>query len=416
MLKGKKIVLGITGSIAAYKACLIIRGLIKRGAEVQVVITPSGKEFITPITLSALTHKPVISEFFSQRDGTWNSHVDLGLWADAMLIAPCTASTLAKMANGVADNMLITTYLSMKAPVFIAPAMDLDMYRHPSTQHNMDTLRSYGNHIVEPASGFLASGLEGKGRMEEPENIIAALERELAHEGGEEPSTTEGRPTLSGKRILITAGPTYEKIDPVRFIGNYSSGKMGFALAEECRKRGAEVTLVAGPVALQCHPDIHRIDVESCEEMFNAATEAFANEDAAILCAAVADFKPAQVNDVKIKREGDGLHIDLVPTQDIAATLGKMKTERQRIVAFALETNNEEKNAEEKRRKKNADFIVLNSTRIPGTTFRSDDNQIAIISAEGRTNYPKKSKDKVAGDIIDQLQRLLNETDNNTQQ
>ena len=237
MLKGKKIVLGITGSIAAYKACLIIRGLIKRGAEVQVVITPSGKEFITPITLSALTHKPVISEFFSQRDGTWNSHVDLGLWADAMLIAPCTASTLAKMANGVADNMLITTYLSMKAPVFIAPAMDLDMYRHPSTQHNMDTLRSYGNHIVEPASGFLASGLEGKGRMEEPENIIAALERELALEGGEEPSTTEGRPTLSGKRILITAGPTYEKIDPVRFIGNYSSGKMGFALAEECRKR-----------------------------------------------------------------------------------------------------------------------------------------------------------------------------------
>ena len=416
MLKGKKIVLGITGSIAAYKACLIIRGLIKRGAEVQVVITPSGKEFITPITLSALTHKPVISEFFSQRDGTWNSHVDLGLWADAMLIAPCTASTLAKMANGVADNMLITTYLSMKAPVFIAPAMDLDMYRHPSTQRNMDTLRSYGNHIVEPASGFLASGLEGKGRMEEPENIIAALERELAHEGGEEPSTTEGRPTLSGKRILITAGPTYEKIDPVRFIGNYSSGKMGFALAEECRKRGAEVTLVAGPVALQCHPNIHRIDVESCEEMFNAATEAFANEDAAILCAAVADFKPAQVNDVKIKREGDGLHIDLVPTQDIAATLGKMKTERQRIVAFALETNNEEKNAEEKRRKKNADFIVLNSTRIPGTTFRSDDNQIAIISAEGRTNYPKRSKDKVAADIIDQLQRLLNETDNNTQQ
>ena len=416
MLKGKKIVLGITGSIAAYKACLIIRGLIKRGAEVQVVITPSGKEFITPITLSALTHKPVISEFFSQRDGTWNSHVDLGLWADAMLIAPCTASTLAKMANGVADNMLITTYLSMKAPVFIAPAMDLDMYRHPSTQHNMDTLRSYGNHIVEPASGFLASGLEGKGRMEEPENIIAALERELALEGGEEPSTTEGRPTLSGKRILITAGPTYEKIDPVRFIGNYSSGKMGFALAEECRKRGAEVTLVAGPVALQCHPDIHRIDVESCEEMFNAATEAFANEDAAILCAAVADFKPAQVNDVKIKREGDGLHIDLVPTQDIAATLGKMKTERQRIVAFALETNNEEKNAEEKRRKKNADFIVLNSTRIPGTTFRSDDNQIAIISAEGRTNYPKKSKDKVAADIIDQLQRVMNETDNNTQQ
>lgn len=414
MLKGKKIVLGITGSIAAYKSCLIIRGLIKRGAEVQVVITPSGKEFITPLTLSTLTHKPVISEFFSQRDGTWHSHVDLGLWADAMLIAPCTASTLGKMANGVADNMLVTTYLSMKAPVFIAPAMDLDMYRHPSTQHNLDILRSYGNHIIEPGSGFLASGLEGKGRMEEPENIITALDNALSEETESVADTATPSPTLLGKHILITAGPTYEKIDPVRFVGNYSSGKMGFALAEECRRRGAEVTLIAGPVALQCHPDIHRIDVESCEEMYHAATEAFPNEDAAILCAAVADFKPAQVADKKIKREGDGLHIDLVPTQDIAAALGRMKTERQHIVAFALETNNEEKNAEEKLRKKNADFIVLNSTRIPGTTFRSDDNQIAIISAQGRIDYPKKSKDKVATDIIDQLQLRLNHTDNST--
>lgn len=412
MLKGKKIVLGITGSIAAYKSCLIIRGLIKRGAEVQVVITPSGKEFITPLTLSTLTHKPVISEFFSQRDGTWHSHVDLGLWADAMLIAPCTASTLGKMANGVADNMLVTTYLSMKAPVFIAPAMDLDMYRHPSTQHNLDILRSYGNHIIEPGSGFLASGLEGKGRMEEPENIIEALDKALEPTEEAAHDLQAPSPTLSGQRILITAGPTYEKIDPVRFIGNYSSGKMGFALAEECRRRGAEVTLIAGPVALQCHPDIHRIDVESCEEMYHAATEAFPNEDAAILCAAVADFKPAQVADKKIKREGDGLHIDLVPTQDIAAALGRMKTERQHIVAFALETNNEEKNAEEKLRKKNADFIVLNSTRIPGTTFRSDDNQIAIISAQGRIDYPKKSKEKVATDIIDQLQLRLNHTDN----
>lgn len=297
MLKGKKIVLGITGSIAAYKSCLIIRGLIKRGAEVQVVITPSGKEFITPLTLSTLTHKPVISEFFSQRDGTWHSHVDLGLWADAMLIAPCTASTLGKMANGVADNMLVTTYLSMKAPVFIAPAMDLDMYRHPSTQHNLDILRSYGNHIIEPGSGFLASGLEGKGRMEEPENIITALDNALSEETESVADTATPSPTLLGKHILITAGPTYEKIDPVRFVGNYSSGKMGFALAEECRRRGAEVTLIAGPVALQCHPDIHRIDVESCEEMYHAATEAFPNEDAAILCAAVADFKPAQVAD-----------------------------------------------------------------------------------------------------------------------
>ncbi len=396
MLKGKKIVLGITGSIAAYKSCLIIRGLIKRGAEVQVVITPAGKEFITPITLSALTHKPVISEFFSQRDGTWHSHVDLGLWADAMLIAPCTASSLGKMANGIADNMLITTYLSMKAPVFIAPAMDLDMYRHPSTQHNLELLRSFGNIIIEPGTGFLASGLEGKGRMEEPENIIEALDRALEPTG-----------PLTGKRVLITAGPTYEKIDPVRFIGNYSSGKMGFALAEECYRRGAEVTLVAGPVSLQCSAGIHRINVESCDEMYKVATEAFPTSDAAILCAAVADFKPSQVSDTKINRGKDGLHIDLQPTQDIAVSLGKMKKGNQRLVCFALETNDEEQHAEAKLKRKNADFIVLNSTRIPGTTFRSDDNQIAIISSAGRRDYPKKPKAEVAADIIDQLEHLF---------
>lgn len=395
MLKGKKIVLGITGSIAAYKACLIIRGLIKRGAEVQVVITPAGKEFITPITLSALTHKPVISEFFSQRDGTWHSHVDLGLWADAMLIAPCTASSLGKMANGIADNMLITTYLSMKAPVFIAPAMDLDMYRHPSTQHNLQQLRSYGNHIIEPGTGFLASGLEGKGRMEEPEKIVEVLDQYFEPKG-----------PLSGKHVLITAGPTYEKIDPVRFIGNYSSGKMGFALAEECRRRGAEVTLVAGPVALKCAEDIRRINVESCDEMYRAATEVFPQSDAAILCAAVADFKPLQVADTKIIRGKDGLHIDLQPTQDIAASLGRMKRDNQRLVCFALETNDEERHAEEKLKKKNADFIVLNSTRIPGTTFRSDDNQIAILSPTRRLDYPKKPKAEVAADIIDQLEKL----------
>ena len=278
MLKGKKIVLGITGSIAAYKSCLIIRGLVKRGAEVQVVITPAGKEFITPVTLSALTHKPVISDFFAQRDGTWHSHVDLGLWADAMLIAPCTASSLGKMANAIADNMLITTYLSMKAPVFIAPAMDLDMYRHPATQRNLETLRGYGNHIIEPGSGFLASGLEGKGRMEEPENIIAALDEYFETKAGNAGATVQEEAancncqapvarSLAGKHVLITAGPTYEKLDPVRFIGNYSTGKMGFALAEECLQRGADVTLVAGPVALQCSPAIHRIDVESCDEM-----------------------------------------------------------------------------------------------------------------------------------------------------
>ena len=396
MLKGKKIVLGITGSIAAYKSCLIIRGLIKKGAEVQVVITPAGKEFITPITLSALTHKPVVSEFFSRRDGTWNSHVDLGLWADAMLIAPCTASTMGKMAHGIADNMLITTYLSMKAPVFIAPAMDLDMYKHPSTQANMKTLLGYGNHIIEPEVGFLASGLEGKGRMEEPDIIVEYLERFFSKQED-----------LKGKKVMITAGPTYEKIDPVRFIGNYSSGKMGFALAEECLRRGANVTLIAGPVALSCSPGINRIDVESCEEMYQASTLAFQQADAAILCAAVADFKPNAVADRKIKREKDDLELRLVPTHDIAAALGQMKQKNQRIVAFALETNDEEANAQKKRQKKNADFIVLNSTRNPGTTFRTDDNQITIISEKGKKEYEKKPKTEVAKDIINELAKIL---------
>ncbi len=396
MIAGKKIVLGITGSIAAYKACLIIRGLIKRGAEVQVVITPAGKEFITPVTLSALTHKPVISEFFSQRDGSWHSHVDLGLWADAMLIAPCTASTLGKMAHGIADNMLITTYLSMKAPVFIAPAMDLDMYSHPATQENLRTLIGYGNHVIEPGCGFLASGLEGKGRMEEPEKIIQALE-----------DFFQAQQALKGKKILITAGPTYEKIDPVRFIGNYSSGKMGFALAEECAKRGAEVTLIAGPVALSCSSGIHRVNVESCQEMYNASIEAFPWQDAAILCAAVADFKPATTADRKIKRGEDGLRLQLEPTQDIAASLGKMKQERQRLVAFALETDHEESNAESKLKKKNADFVVLNSTRNKGTTFRTDDNQIIIVSPQGKKEYGKKPKSEVARDIVNELVSIL---------
>lgn len=412
MLKGKKIVLGITGSIAAYKSCLIIRGLIKRGAEVQVVITPAGKEFITPITLSALTHKPVVSEFFSQRDGTWNSHVDLGLWADAMLIAPCTASTMGKMAHGIADNMLITTYLSMKAPVFLAPAMDLDMYKHPSTQANMKTLLGYGNHIIEPEVGFLASGLEGKGRMEEPDVIVDCLDRYFEMEAeknaeGNKANAGDDAGDLSGKNVMITAGPTYEKIDPVRFIGNYSSGKMGFALAEECLRRGANVTLIAGPVALSCSPAINRINVESCEEMYQAATQAFAESDVAILCAAVADFKPSNVADRKIKREKDDLELRLVPTHDIAAALGQMKQKHQRIVAFALETNDEEANAQKKRQKKNADFIVLNSTRIPGTTFRTDDNQITIISEKGKKEYEKKPKSEVAQDIIDELAKIL---------
>lgn len=400
-LKGKKIVLGITGSIAAYKACYIIRGLIKRGAEVQVVITPAGKEFITPITLSALTSKPVISEFFAQRDGTWNSHVDLGLWADAMLIAPATASTIGKMANGIADNMLITTYLSAKAPVFVAPAMDLDMYAHPSTQKNLDMLRSYGNHIIEPGTGELASHLVGKGRMEEPEVIIRRLEEYFAK--------TEG--DLLGKTILITTGPTYEKIDPVRFIGNYSSGKMGFALADECTGRGAKVILVMGPVQQQTHyPVFMRQDVESAEQMFNAVTSLFGNVDAAILTAAVADYTPEQVADQKIKREKTGeMTLNLKPTQDIAAYLGNLKAlyPEKVLVGFALETNDEQHNAEDKLNRKNLDFIVLNSLNDKGAGFRCDTNKVSIIDRKGKTDYPLKSKVEVAADIIDHLVEVL---------
>lgn len=432
-LSGKHIVLGITGSIAAYKSCLIIRALVKRGAEVQVVITPAGKEFITPITLSALSRHPVISDFFSQRDGTWHSHVDLGLWADAMLVAPCTASSLGKMAHGVADNMLVTTYLSMKAPVFIAPAMDLDMYQHPSTQANIDTLKGYGNRFVEPTSGFLASGLEGKGRMQEPDLIVEEMERffaeslkETTQEGaqeetvqenvqGQEKTTQEAtqkekRFPLAGKRILITAGPTYERIDPVRFIGNFSSGKMGFSIAEECRRRGAEVTLVAGPTALQCDAAIRRVNVESAQEMYEACLPAFDTADAAILSAAVADFTPEQKAESKIKREADDLVLRLRPTHDIAKTLGQRKRPGQRLVCFALETNDEEANARGKLERKNADFVVLNSTRIPGTTFNADDNQIAVVTREGVQSYPKKSKQEVASDIIDVLQGLLADT------
>lgn len=374
-MKGKKIVLGITGSIAAYKAAILTRLLIKKGAEVQIVITPAGKEFITPITLSALTSKPVISEFFAQRDGTWHSHVDLGLWADAMVIAPATASTIGKMAHGIADNMLVTTYLSMKAPVFVAPAMDLDMFAHPSTQHNLDILRSYGNHIIEPASGELASHLVGKGRMEEPEKIVEVLEAFFARQED-----------LKGKKVMITAGPTYEKIDPVRFIGNYSSGKMGYALAEVCAERGAEVTLVSGPVNLTTvHPRIRRIDVESAEQMYREAKRAYAEADAGILCAAVADFTPEQTADHKIKREKEDLVLRLKPTQDIAAALGKEKQPHQRLVGFALETNDEVQHAQDKLERKNFDFIVLNSLNDKGAGFRCDTNKITIIDRQGET-------------------------------
>ena len=399
MLKGKHIILGITGSIAAYKAAYLIRGFVKKGAEVQVVITPAGKEFITPITLSALSSNPVISDFFSNRDGTWHSHVDLGLWADAMLVAPATASTIGKMANGIADNMLVTTYLSCKAPVFVAPAMDLDMFAHPTTQQNLERLRSFGNRIIEPATGELASHLVGKGRMEEPDKIIAVLEDFFSR-----------KQMLEGKKILITAGPTYEKIDPVRFIGNYSSGKMGFALAEACAEHGAEVTLIAGPVSLQVHhPRIRRIDVESANEMYEAAMQEFPLVDAGILCAAVADYRPETRAQEKIKHEKEGeLMLHLVANPDIAASLGAIKQDKQTLVGFALETNDESRHATEKLERKNLDFIVLNSLRDKGAGFRCDTNKISILFRNGeRKDYPLKDKSEVAEDIVEQLSELI---------
>lgn len=395
MLKGKHIILGICGGIAAYKSAYLLRLLIKAGAEVQVVITPAGKEFITPVTLSALSGKPVISEFFTANTGSWNSHVDLGLWADAMVIAPATASTIGKMANGIADNMLVTTYLSAKAPVFIAPAMDLDMFAHPSTQRNLQLLRQYGNHIIEPASGELASHLVGKGRMEEPENIVKVLEEYFAISQ-----------SLAGKRIMVTAGPTYEKIDPVRFIGNYSSGKMGYAIAEECASRGAEVVIVSGPVNVKAtNKLISVVDVESAQEMYDAAVQEFKNCDAAIMCAAVADYCVENQSTHKIKREHDELPvIKLKKNPDIAATLGLMKSGKQVLAGFALETDNEEANAVEKLRRKNLDFIVLNSLNEPGAGFKTDTNRVTIIDNTGLSReYSLKAKRLVACDIVDVL-------------
>ena len=396
ILNGKHIVLGVTGSIAAYKAAYLVRLLIKKGAEVQVVMTPAAKEFITPLTLSTLTRKPVVSEFFDRRDGSWNSHVDLGQWADAMLIAPCTASTLGKMASGVADNMLATTYFSMKAPVFIAPAMDLDMYSHPVTQRNIETLRSIGNIFIEPASGELASQLVGKGRMQEPEVVVTALEEYFSKQA-----------QLSKKKVLITAGPTYEAIDPVRFIGNHSTGKMGFALAEECAARGADVTLIAGPVNLKTvHPGINRIDVTSAQQMYEAAMEHFPQSDAAILCAAVADFTPAEVAQSKIKRKGE-ITLTLKPNPDIAASLGAIKRPDQRMVGFALETNDEFSNAQDKLERKNLDFIVLNSLRDEGAGFGYDTNKVTLIDRKGSEELPLQSKKDVAKAIISKLAGLL---------
>lgn len=391
-LKGKKIILGITGSIAAYKAALLIRLFIKKGAEVQVIITPSGKEFITPLTLSTLSNKPVISEFFTANDGTWHSHVDLGLWADLMLIAPATAATIGKMANGVADNMLITTYLSMKAPVFLAPAMDLDMFKHITTTENLEKLKSHGVTIIEPTVGELASHLEGKGRMEEPENIVQVVENFFSKQQ-----------TLHKKKVLITAGPTYERIDPVRFIGNFSTGKMGFALAEACADRGAEVILVSGPTALSVsNPLIQTIHVESAQEMRDAALAHFAETDIAIFSAAVADYRPKELSNRKLKRkENEQITLHLTPNPDIAATLGAQKKEGQLLIGFALETNDEEMNALKKMEKKNLDYIVLNSLNDEGAGFGHDTNKITLIARDGNQwTSTLKSKKEIAEDIV----------------
>ncbi len=397
MLQGKRIILGITGSIAAYKAAQLVRLLVKEGAEVKVIMTDLAKEFITPLTLATLSKNPILVDFFDPTNGNWNSHVDLGLWADAYLIAPATANTMAKMATGVADNLLLTTYLSAKCPVFVAPAMDLDMFAHPATQKNIQTLLSVGNLVIEPASGELASGLEGKGRMEEPENIVRFLDDYFTPK------------LLSEKKILITAGPTYEKIDPVRFVGNYSSGKMGFALAEVCAKYGADVCLITGPVNLKTqHNNIERIDVQSAPEMYDEVMSRFYGMDGAILCAAVADFTPKETAENKLKREKDDLVLELKPTQDIAAAVGQMKLEQQFVVGFALETNNEEANAQQKLVRKNFDFIVLNSLQDKGAGFGHDTNKISIIDRSGsKKTFELKDKNAVAEDIVNEIVQLI---------
>lgn len=393
ILKGKHIILGITGGIAAYKSVYLLRLLVKAGAEVQVVITPSGREFITPVTLSSLSGRPVISEFFTANTGQWNSHVDLGLWADAMVIAPATASTIGKMANGIADNMLVTTYLSAKEQVFVAPAMDLDMWAHPSTQRNVATLRADGVEIVEPGSGELASHLCGKGRMAEPEQIVEALELWFLRHDTTLP--------LKGKRILITAGPTYENIDPVRFIGNHSSGKMGYALAAACREQGAEVVLVSGPVSLPAPAGVERVSVTSACQMLEASRRAFAGCHAAIFCAAVADYAPAVVAESKIKREGaEIMCIELKRNPDIAASLSKEKGKRL-TVGFALETDNGADNARRKLEVKNLDWVVLNRLGDPGAGFGVDTNSVTLFSRGGEElSFPVKTKQEVARDIV----------------
>ncbi len=397
MLRGKKIILGITGSIAAYKAAQLVRLMVKEGAEVKVIMTPLAKEFITPLTMATLSNNPILVDFFNPENGDWNSHVDLGLWADAYIIAPATANTIGKMVSGVADNLLLTTYLSAKCPVFVAPAMDLDMFAHPSTKRNLQTLKSFGNQIIEPTVGHLASGLEGKGRMEEPENIVRFISDFFTPQ------------KMAGKKVLITAGPTYEKIDPVRYIGNFSSGKMGFALAESCARQGAEVILITGPVKLSArHQNIKRIDVDSADEMYKAVMKHFEKMDGAILCAAVADFTPVHKLKSKIKREKENLMLELKPTNDIAASVGKIKKGEQFVVGFALESDNEEQNAIAKMERKNFDFIVLNSLQDHDTGFGFDTNKVSIIHRSGlNKKYELKSKLDVADDIVNEINTLI---------
>lgn len=397
MLEGKHIILGISGGIAAYKSAYLVRALVSEGAEVKVIMTDNAKRFISTLTMSTLSKNPVYTEFFEPTSGEWHSHVKLGVWADLMLVAPATANTLAKMACGIADNLLTTTYLSARCPVMVAPAMDLDMYSHPATQTNFEILKKRGVVMVDSENGFLASGLQGKGRMAEPEHIMEAIRAFFSKKN-----------TLSGKKVMITAGPTYEKIDPVRFIGNYSSGKMGYAIAEECAARGAEVTIVSGPVNISTsNPRIQIIKVESASQMADAAKDVFPNTDISILSAAVADFTPEETADHKIKREKDDLVLKLRPTTDIAATLGAMKKEGQLLVGFALETNNEVSNAQDKLKRKNFDYIVLNSLNDKGAGFGYDTNKISIIERNGhKHDYPLKSKTEVAKDIIDLITRI----------
>lgn len=392
-MHGKHVILGVTGGIAAYKAAYLVRSLVKAGAEVKVIMTENAKKFVAPLTFSTLSGNPVYTEFFNPENGEWHSHVKLGLWADLFIIAPATANTIAKMAHGIADNLLTTTYLSARCQTLVVPAMDLDMYAHTATQENLETLRQRGVIVMDPASGQLASGLEGKGRMPEPDDILSFASNVMTRQQD-----------LAGKKILITAGPTYENIDPVRFIGNYSTGKMGYAIADECASRGADVTVVSGPVSIEPNnKQVKVVNVRSASDMFNAAESLFESSDITVLSAAVADFTPVSKADSKIKREKDNLTLELRPTVDIAASLGKRKRSNQMLVGFALETDNEELNAKSKLERKNFDFIVLNSMRNPGTCFGSDNNQIKIIDRNNIVSYPFKSKSEVAKDIVDKI-------------